>query len=318
MFSRLGRGVLIAAVCVASQNLGASPMANDADCSHLVVNHTYANAFNGFLNVPAYFASLGVPVPPGIGLVPNGGAGMMTFLPGGKVVNTETLVIGLLGVSKDLLITGTYSLTWDTSKRPVVCSGSLTASSGTGAAYHFDLVVSEGGQRVNMVHTDTGLTVAIAMFPMDTRGCRNETIAGLYSFETPGWFLAPQGAFPPEQLLAGYGPTGFSGAVRYRPFVGPSGFSDAPAGAGSFEEFVTISENGQIVKRASTGWYKVNRDCTGVMTMRDSGGGPDLHVELFVGHNGRAVFMTPTDTVTVNGMTLPVVLAGIVETRMEE
>jgi hypothetical protein len=96
--------------------------AHGSDCRNLVVNHTYTGNFAGYLNVPVY---AGFPDDGSVGVVPNAGAGKLTFLPGGKVSNTETIVIGILGLHKDNVITGTYNLTWDTTRSPAVCVGAI-------------------------------------------------------------------------------------------------------------------------------------------------------------------------------------------------
>ncbi len=72
------------------------------DCSYLVLNHKYVGHFNGFINLGSYFGASG------LGLAPNGGAGTLTFLPNGKVINVETIAIGMVALNKNLEIKGDF------------------------------------------------------------------------------------------------------------------------------------------------------------------------------------------------------------------
>ncbi len=160
----------------------------------------------------------------------------MTFLPNGKMTNLETISMGLVGLNKDLLFEGTYSLVWDTGKKPAVCTGTAeetTTLFGAPLTDHFQLIVSQDGQRVEMIHKDTGLMASATMLPMNTWGCHNSTIAGKYTDNAAGWALMPQGAFPADQTLAGYVPFVFSGPFRFYPGVAPSksAFPDSVAGS---------------------------------------------------------------------------------------
>lgn len=289
-----------------------------ADCSSLVVNRTYANQFSGFLNVPVYFANFGMPGPTGVNVVPNAGLGTMTFRPGGRMTNTETLAIGLLGLKKDLVIKGSYALTWDTSHDPAVCSGTLQGSSDDGTPYNFAVTVSPEGQRVMMTHTDKGLMVELAMTRIERGRCRNDVLEGAYSINAQGWVLGATVGAPSEQQFGGYVVSTSMGAIRFRPYTFHAGFPDAPLGAGWLDEFDTQSLNGQIISRTATGWYKINPDCTGVMTLRDSKGTSDSHFELIAGKDGEVVYAVAIDTVSVSGAAVLPNILGMTLVHMND
>ena len=294
-------GLLVIAPALWAQQPG-------ADCSRLVVNRTYVNSFSGLINVPAYFApfeSLGVLPPPGVGLEPNAGAGKVTFLPGGNFVNRETIVIGMLGMNKDLSITGTYSLTWDGSKEPMACTGTMAGVgvvNGGPMPFKFQLVVSPDGQRVEMIHTDPGLIVGTTGLPMYTHGCSGKSVDATYSYNSNGWILPSPTANPPEPMLGGYIPFAMSGAMRFYPDTPASviDFPESPEGAMMVKAWDTVSQNGAIKSRTMTGWYKVRHDCKGVVVLRDPLENPDFQLEMFIGAEGQTVHF-----VNVNGADTP-------------
>lgn len=289
-----------------------------ADCSKLVVNRTYVNSFLGFNNLPLAFQALGIQVPPGVGIEPVGGAGTVTFLPGGNFTMRETIAIGLMGLNKDLSIPGTYSLTWDTSKHPTVCTGSMTGTeqvAGMSLPVNFQLIVSPDSQRIEMIHTDTGLMVGVTGQPISHHACSNATIGATYSYNTMGWFLVLPGTVPPEQMVGGYIAFAMSGAMRFYPEIpaSVSDFPDSPAGAMLVKAWDTPSQNGQILPRTMTGWYLVNHDCTGTIVLRDSLGNPDFRLETFIGAEGQTVHSTNVnDAVDLgNGVSMPPVILGV-------
>lgn len=260
------------------------------NCNHLVMNHSFSQGFEGFLNA-------------GFGLVPTAGAGFVTFLPQGKVKGQVTLAIGQLGLLQDLVFgsTSQYSLSWDTTKTPALCSGAMTLNAPGEAPFNFQLLVTQDGQQIEMIHTDAGLIVGVTGFPVDTRGCSNYTLNGKYSYNSKGWALAPPGV-PPNQLLAGYLPLAMSGAIEFHPRVSPSSTS------GSVVWWDTASVNGIIVPRTGKGSYKVNPDCTGtvVLTTDDPTPGQVFNLELFVGKHGEALDLVNIDP----GWPPPVVLSS--------
>ena len=308
---------LIVAICALCAN---AARAQGKDCSQVVVNRSYSQTFQGFLNVPAYFAALGVPAPPGVGIVPNAGSGVLTFLPQGKMTGRITLAIGLLGLLPDLELdsSSTYSLSLDTSKDPGVCAGDVTVSAPGipgGGPLHFQLLVGAGGQQVEMIHTDTGLILALTGVPIQTSGCSNMSIRGKYTYSIKGWGLAPPSgpmSFPPEQLLAGYFPFAFSGAMEFSPRA--SELVGAPEGAASVAGWDTVTLNGQIMPRVYDGWYKVKHDCTGTLVLHDQASNTDFHLELLVGKGGQMLHLVNVDTLPET--TTPTFVMSAILTRV--
>jgi hypothetical protein len=286
----------------------ASAQTNGADCRNLVVNHTYAGNFTGYLNLPVYMNN---PDDGTVGVVPNAGAGKITFLPGGRITNTETLMIGMLGGHKDTVITGKYTLAWDRKANPAVCVGAIHASDGS-TSYDFQLIVPANADRIEMIHTNTGLIVGTSMFPMSFPACHNSSMTGTYTYNSTGWAIASP-TTPPDQLLAAYIPGAMSGAMHFYPSVPPDSttFSDAPAGAGSVQAWDGLSVNGAILTRTMTGWYKISRDCTLTLVLLDNIGYPPFHIEGFVGRGSDTVYAVNTDTVDPDGSGPPVFLMPI-------
>lgn len=284
-----------------AQPLNAQPH-QGGDCSYLVVNRSFSQAFGGFLNVPLYFNSLGVTPPPGIGLVPTGGAGFVTFLPHNKLAGQVTLAIGQLGLIQDLVVDSTtseYSLSWDTSNQPAVCSGTMILNTSGEAPFNFQVVVNPDGPQIHMVHTDAALIVGVIGFPIETSRCSNRTLNGTYSYTINGWELAGgQLPLPPETLLAGYFTFVMSGTMRFG--NGSIAFSDS----GSLD--------GIIYSRTGTGSYS-EKDCTAAATLTDSLGN-HFNVELFVGQDAKALYMVDVDEVP--GTPLPMWIFGGTLTRM--
>lgn len=234
------------------------------------------------------------------GLLPNAGAGVMTFSPGGRVTNIESIVIGQYGVIPRVEVIGTYSLQWDTSKFPILCSGKAHLT-GSGMVDDFQLTVTPDGDRVEMIHTNHGLIVQTRTLPAESQGCRNKTISGKYTYSTAGW---GRGQFEtgakPEQMLAGYITAAMTGAMQFFPGIAaPDGFADVPAGASAVIAWDTLSIDGDPVYRKQWGWYKVDpKDCTGTIVLRDDTGmDPDFQINFYIGKDGKAIY-----AVNVNGM----------------
>jgi len=308
------------------------------DCSYLVVNRTYANAFGGFINVPTFFG----PSAPYDGLVPDAGAGFLTFQPGGKVSNTETLAIGILGLHQDLRLNGTYSISWNSwgeINGPIACTGtmSLTATLPMPPGVppvqitdEFRLLVASDGQRIETIHTNPGLMVGTTMLPMSTAGCSNYSIAGKYSDNAQGWMLTQPGQVPSLQQLSLYIPFVFSGVFQFHPGVPgwKAGLPDTPAGAGFVEgwDSASLSSYPLPVSRELSGWYDINPDCTGTMSVRDTvAGNPDegieFQLEMFVGENGTQVYLVNTNpgpTTPVPDVYVPAMLLGTTLERLDD
>ena len=289
--------VAFAMAGVQAQTVPSTPQFRGGDCSSLVVNHSYSQRFEGFLNMG--------------GLVPSAGAGFVTFLPHGKMAGQVTLAIGQMAVNQDIVFdsnASTYSLSWDTTKTPAVCSGTTTQIAPGESPFDFQLIVTEDGQQIEMIHTDAGLIVGATGFPVPVAHCSNASLNGTYSYNMKGWGLAsPAQGFPPEQLLAGYYPFAFSGAMEFHP----------RATSNSSVWWDTGSVNGTITTRAGTGTYKVNSNCTGTMLLPT--GSPSrqaFNLELFVGKNG-TLYVVNVDTDPIMGVPA-FVLSGTLNRTGEE
>ena len=296
-FRHIGFGITAMAVLTASDPLYAQ--FHGQDCSSLIANDSFSQQFEGFLNITV---NSGGALP--LGVVPSTGAGFITFLPHGKVTGRLTLAIGGLGVIPvQFENTSLYSLSWDTSKDPAICSGTATLK-GSGETFNFNLIVSRDGQRVEMMHSDPGLIVGVTAVPMDISWCTNNTLDGTYSYNLKGWGLAPPptdpGSIPANQLLGGYFPLAFSGALEFH----PRATAAAPAGS-SVTWWDTGSLNGTIVQRTGTGSYKINPDCTGSLVLTEKSG-QTFHQSLFADRKGKTLYTVNTDSISVVGAPMPV------------
>ena len=288
---------LLAAPPVSAQTAG-------ADCSYLVAGHSYANTFEGFMNTRK-FAGFILGDQKQWGLLPNAGAGVMTFDARGGVKNTESIVIGQFALMPKVEVTGTYALKWDTSKFPILCTGTahLTGSAGgLPMVDDFQITVAPDGKRVEMIHTNPGLIVQTITGPAETRNCRNSTISGKYTYSTTGWGLGQlEPGAGPEQMLAGYITAAMTGGMQFFPGVpAPDGFEDVPDEANAVLAWDTLSIDGGIpasntlvpVHRKQWGWYKVDpRNCAGTIVLRDDTGlDPDFQINFYIGKDGNAIY----------------------------
>ena len=298
----------IALVCGLSVPMLALPVASaqtaGADCSYLVAGHSYANTFQGFLNT-VKFAGFTLGNQQQWGLLPNAGAGVMTFYAGGIVKNTESIVVGQFAVMPKVDVSGTYSLKWDTSKFPILCTGTahLTGSVGpTPMVDDFQITVTPDGKRVEMIHTNPGLIVQTITRPAESDHCRNSSISGRFTYSTTGWGLGQfEPGAAPAQMLAGYITAAMTGGMQFFPGVAaPDGFEDVPDGASSVLAWDTVSIDGGVpanntfvpVYRKQWGWYKVDpKSCTGSMVLRDDTGmDPDFQINFYIGKGGNAIY----------------------------
>jgi hypothetical protein len=281
-----------------------SAQTTGADCSYLVAGHSYANTFEGFMNTQK-FGGFRLGDERQWGLLPNAGAGVMTFQAGGNVKNTESIMIGQFGVMPKVDVKGTYSLKWDTSKFPILCTGTahLTGSfRGIPMVDDFQISVTPDGKRVEMIHTNPGLIVQTITGPAETRQCRNNIISGKYTYSTTGWGL---GQFEPDagpqQMLAGYITAAMTGGMQFFPGVAaPDGFENVPTGASALLAWDTLSIDGGVpvnnlfvpVYRKQWGWYKVDPDdCSGTMVLRDdTGRNPDFQINFYIGKDGDVIY----------------------------
>jgi len=282
------------------------------DCSDTVVNRSFSQEFSGgVLNVPVY---LNAPIP--IGIVPTAGAGVITFLPQGRVTGRVTLAVGMVALATDVTFDSSsrYSLSWD-SRTPPTCAGTVTLHA-PGEVFNFELRTAPGGQQIQMIHTDTGLIVSLTGYPMETSECSTNTINGLYSYEGKGWALSPQTPplqFPDNQMLAGYYPFAMSGMMNFEPHV----LRSPVPGAGVVTWWDTASENGTLMTRTGTGWYKVNPDCSGTISATEPSLGQAFTLELFVGKDAATIYQVNTDAVTIPSVgTIPAVALGLTSNRV--
>lgn len=303
-----------------------------ASCNYLVAGHSYANVFGGYMNAKKY-RDLNLPVE--LGVVPNAGAGVVTFLPGGVVTNSEILVIGRVG-AMSVGMTGTYSLRFDTGKTPLLCAGPVTLTmNGTGVNGipaindYFQVTVTPTGDRVEMIHTNPGLIVQTITRPAETHGCRNDTIRGIYTYSTAGWGLAfldpsidPNNPADAAQQFGGYIAAAMTGAMKFFPGLPPSaGFDNVPEGANAVTGWDIVNANGGLpslgdpstyvpMYRKMWGWYKINgQDCTGTMVVRDDTGvDPDFQINFYVGEDGKALYAVNMNTLSLPGAPAPVPL----------
>ena len=279
-----------------------------ADCSYLIAGRTFAQIFEGYFNFG-----------PDVGVVPNAGGGVVTFERHGKVTGTLTLTVGSIFQAQDLPIQpgSTYTLTWDTSKKPVVCSGTATIIDPVTGPANFQLVVSNDGKNIEMIHTDFGLTAGVTLARMSPGMCSNYSLHSTYSYNAKGWMMPPP-TFPPPsaiQVLNGFMPFAFSGAMRFDPFrPAPSNPPGAPAGSAYIEGWDTVSLNGFVVPRTYVGWYKVNRDCTSTQAILDNIGNPPLHIEVFIADGGSLIDVVNVDPVEA-GLVLSFTATSVADRR---
>ena len=312
-------GLLAVLALLAYSSPAYATPAPGSNCSSLVMGKSYANSFSGFINVPVYLAALHVAPPAGAGLEPGAGGGTVTFSSGTAFTLTETLAPGMLGVNKNVSITGTYQLTYLSSKTPIVCTGTM---SGHGlllnhqVPFTYQLIVSADGSRVEMLETDSGTISGITNLQMPAIGtCSNATIGNSFSVggadsnNTPGWELMP--STTSGQMLNDYIPLGISGAIQFSPEVSPSAFPTAPSGAAALTAWETVSVNGAMLPIPFTGWYIVNSNCTGSMLLHSTGAVADMNYQLFIAADGSVQAVNVNNPVRLsNGASTPLFIVG--------
>ena len=104
--------------------------------------------------------------------------------------------------------------------------------------------------------------------------CSDSTIRGAYAFTIHGQIFTPNGPI----LIDGVAKTTFDGE-------------------GNLTQVDAVAQNGLIgqVWRPGTGSYQVNHDCTGTMTIVNTGQ-PDLHLAILVSRSGEQIHTVVTDT----------------------
>ena len=276
-------GFLLIVLIVAAQSGVAQ--AKSGDCSYLVVGRTYAHQFGGFVNFGT--------------IVPNAGAGYFQFLPHNVVKSSTTLMIGKAALLKDMPETGTYSLAWNTSTSPAVCTGTL--NSGENA---FQIVVAQGGESIEFFHADAnGLVVGFTASPMHEPNCSLQTIKGTYTYNAKGWIVPP---FPLPVLsdFFNFTPFGFSGAIHFD-------------GAGNLNGWDTVSLNGAIMQRTYTGTYTMSAGCVSEMVLTDTMGNT-ITTQNLVLKDGAAIHAVNTDQTLSTALAFTSVRTGSAECRRDE
>ena len=256
-----------------------------ADCSELVVGRSYAYQFSGFVNFG-----------PGTIQYPNAGAGSLVFLPDGKLTGTFYMTVGPLKPMSGIrdVAKSTYSLAWTNAEgRPPVCWGSITADTS-----HFQVLVTDDGARLEVMHNDAGLTLGFTAYAMPATPCSNETLNGVYTYIIRGW-LTPPPNFPPvgsRQMVSGLVPVASGGSVHYRPYASPPVGMSAPPDSAMVTGADFVSLDGLLMPRTLIGWYKVEADCSMTTYFRDDIGNPLLTTRGFIFNSGGGVQTVNTDT----------------------
>jgi hypothetical protein len=305
MFARFCKVTSLSVIAFVFLSLPAAvAQVQGADCSQLVAGHSFANTFEGFMNTQK-FAGFTLGDQPIWGLLPNAGAGVTTFYPGGIVKNSESLVVGQFGVFPGVDVTGTYSLKWDTTRFPILCTGTAHMTGNAGVVPmvdDFQISVTPDGKRLQMIHTNPGLIVQTTTRPAESRRCRNSTVAGEYTYSTTGWALGQlEPSAGPAQELAGYITAAMTGGMQFYPgLAAPDGFENVPDGASAVLAWDTLGIDGGVpagntfvpVQRKEWGWYYVDpKTCAGTMVLRDDTGmDPDFQINFYMGKDGNAIY----------------------------
>jgi hypothetical protein len=286
--------VICALSLVISPNATAQTFAQalGGDCGYMVAGKTFAFDFSGYFNFG-----------PASSQFPNAGAGIVTFLPSGKAKGQLTLFVGadLFRVTDSPIAPdmSSYSLQWDNSQVPAVCHGTASLNGPELPPGDFMVVVADRGNRLLMIHNELGITLTAEALPMHKGRCDNSTIRGTYTYDANGWIMPPP-IFPavdPSQTLTGFVPFAFSGAISFTPNVSATQ-SGAPKGSAYLKGWDFVLLDGMPTPRQYTGWYKVNPDCTAIMTLEDNIGNSGqfaINTENFILADGAALFAINTN-----------------------
>jgi len=125
--------------------------------------------------------------------------------------------------------------------------------------------------RISLVLVTLALAASSAVTAQ--AGCTDLTIKGSYAFTVHGQILTPNGPL----LVDGIARTTFDGN-------------------GNLTQVDAVAINGHIplVWRPGTGTYTVNSDCTGTMTLINTGQ-PTLHLAILVSQSGNHIHTVVTD-----------------------
>ncbi|HTS25856.1 MAG TPA: hypothetical protein VMH81_08270 [Bryobacteraceae bacterium] len=172
------------------------------------------------------------------------------------------------GVSSEGPVSGTYNVNDD-------CSASITLTDSSGGTQHFDGVVVNRGDGVNLLQTDQGVGVSGSL--RHARGfCQTSDIGGGFGFRTAG-------------AVADSGPVSSIGSLNLD-------------GQGN----VTTSEsrfgNGAYSQVATTGTITLNSDCTLNMTLAANSDGSLVNFRGVVLNSSKEMFLIRIDDgTTVTG-----------------
>lgn len=285
--------LVIGSTLVASAQITRLPITGP-DCRYLVAGRTDAHSFEGYINTELF------PLPGMSGVYPNAGTGTITFNADGTVGGATAIKIGPAYFDNVPMINATYRVSWDVTKTPVVCMGTMKTDmpqSPTGTE-NWQVVVTKGGDQVELIHTDMGLIVGVAIYPAAKGGCGNGTLHSAYTYNAKGWTLPPPNLPPPTpaDMLNGFVPFAFNGAIVFRPELTlPNSLTGAPPGSAYLQGWDMVSMAGFIMPRTYVGWYKVEVDCSATMVLLDNIGTPLIHTKVQIFKNADAIGILNVD-----------------------
>lgn len=281
-------GFFVCVLTVAALLLSFSPAVSATDCGYKVAGRTFGYQFGGFVNFG-----------PGGDQYPNAGGGTFTFMPNGKIRGNLNLTVGPYPPSSGKIIEGlsSYKLSWDATRDPMVCVGTATVVSEVAPPSNFQIVVSQDGNQLNLIHNDLGITITFTAYDMTPGYCGNYTLRGTYAYNATGWMLPPPNLPPVDakQTMGGFMPFAFSGALRFDSHKRPSPAAAGPEGSSYLEGWDLVALNGFEVPRKYVGWYKVNPDCSATMTLQDDIGNPPITTRVYILTDAEGLLVINTD-----------------------
>ena len=284
---------LLSLIAITALSLTLTPALWGTDCGYKVAGRTFGYQFSGFVNFG-----------PGTDQYPNAGGGTFTFMPNGNIRGKVNLTVGTYPPSSGTIVENLshYKLTWDSTRDPMVCVGTATVVSNVAPPSNFQIVVSQDGNQLNFIHNDPGITITFVAYDMFPRDCSNLTLRSTYAYTATGWMLPPP-TFPtvdPKQLIGGFMPFAFSGALHFVPQLRPASSAPGPEGSAYLEGWDLVALNGFAVPRKYVGWYKVNQDCSATMALQDNIGNPAITTQVYIVRDAEGLMVINTDP----GMTL--------------
>ncbi len=286
-------GFFVLITAFVALSLTITPALSGTDCGYKVAGRTFGYQFEGFVNFG-----------PGGDQYPNAGGGSFTFMPNGNIRGKINLTVGPYPPSSGTIVEtlSHYKLTWDSTRDPMVCVGTATVVSDVAPPSNFQIVVSQDGTQLNFIHNDLGITITFVAYDMFPRDCSNHTLRSTYAYTATGW-MQPPPSMPPvdaKQMIGGFMPFAFSGALHFVPQQRPSSAAPGPDGSSYLEGWDLVALNGFEVPRKYVGWYKVNPDCSATMTLKDDIGNPAITTQVYIVSDAQGLLVINTDP----GMTL--------------